>query len=96
VPGASDEAVACDAGPGRKLPAERQVSSLLRNVTQQHCDDFVSHTQNGTVFPETAPPPPRRHNGPGRTRPSARVAEAKTFLGQNRVAPSGKVGVADS
>ena len=44
MPGASDEAVACDAGPGRKLPAERQVSSLLRNVTQQHCDDFVSHT----------------------------------------------------
>jgi len=47
VPGASDEAVACDAGPGRKLPAERQVSSLLRNVTQQHSDDFVSHTLDG-------------------------------------------------
>ena len=50
MPGASDEAVACDAGPGRKLPAERQVSSLLRNVTQQHCDDFVSHILHGPVF----------------------------------------------
>jgi hypothetical protein len=49
VPGASDEAVACDAGPGRKLPAERQVSSLLRNVTQQQSDDFVSHIQHGPI-----------------------------------------------
>jgi hypothetical protein len=49
VPGASDEAVACDAGPGRRLPAERQVSSLLRNVTQQQSDDFVSHIQDDPV-----------------------------------------------
>jgi len=53
VPGASDEAVACDAGPGRKLPAERQVSSLLRNVTRQHCDDFVSHTLYDPNTPNT-------------------------------------------
>ena len=33
--GASDGVVASVAGPRRKLPAERQVSSRLRHVTQQ-------------------------------------------------------------
>jgi hypothetical protein len=33
--GASDPVVAHDAGPRRKLPAERQVSSRLRHATQQ-------------------------------------------------------------
>ena len=60
MPGASDEAVACDAGPGRKLPAERQVSSLLRNVTQQHCDDFVSHILDGPWLRGVALAPRRK------------------------------------